>query len=361
MMHNMFKTGPKNRLYSLAAIVMALLLFTCCLGSAYAASVSVSTSSSSRGGMTTTTTTKTVNGAVVEQSTNTVPTGGSAPAPVATPPTDDGIVDDNTDTAAPAAPAAPAVPDNSNIDEDEDDGDDNEGEVDPFAAARARIEERRSRFQNSRRFGNDRDSGNSEDSAPNRGSPVIDLPTMDDDENDTNSTDDATEPEPAPAPVVITEPVPVVPVIEVTGARSALGYHNDFRAKHQVGALSWDSTIEEAAMGWANYLAQDGCRLTHNRDDPYGENLFAGPSDMEEAVQGWYDEVEDYDFNNQGFSGSTGHFTQVVWKGTERLGCAISTCPEGGPSPGRKIYVCQYSPPGNVNNRFEENVFPAVE
>ena len=55
-----------------------------------------------------------------------------------------------------------------------------------------------------------------------------------------------------------------------------------------------------------------------------------------------------------------GHFTQVVWAGTENLGCAVSTCPEGGPDPGRKIYVCNYDPPGNWRGEFEANVFPAA-
>ena len=37
-----------------------------------------------------------------------------------------------------------------------------------------------------------------------------------------------------------------------------------------------------------------------------------------------------------------GHYTQMVWKGTTRLGCAVRK--------GRKwdFLVCRYSPPGNV-------------
>lgn len=40
----------------------------------------------------------------------------------------------------------------------------------------------------------------------------------------------------------------------------------------------------------------------------------------------WYDEVTNpgYNFANGGFSGGTGHFTQVVWKGSTELGCGIA-------------------------------------
>jgi hypothetical protein len=40
----------------------------------------------------------------------------------------------------------------------------------------------------------------------------------------------------------------------------------------------------------------------------------------------------------------TGHFTQMVWRASTQVGCAVSTrtCKE-------KTYVCQYGPPGNIN------------
>jgi hypothetical protein len=40
----------------------------------------------------------------------------------------------------------------------------------------------------------------------------------------------------------------------------------------------------------------------------------------EAATQAWYDEIKDYDWENPGFSMETGHFTQVVWKGTTKVG-----------------------------------------
>ena len=71
------------------------------------------------------------------------------------------------------------------------------------------------------------------------------------------------------------------------------------------------------------------------------------------ATQAWYDEIDDYDYENPGFSFGTGHFTQVVWKGTQKLGCA-----EVG-----QFTTCRYEPPGNITNPgyFEANVKPLIQ
>jgi hypothetical protein len=34
----------------------------------------------------------------------------------------------------------------------------------------------------------------------------------------------------------------------------------------------------------------------------------------------WYNEVSKYDWGSPGYSGITGHFTQVVWKASTELG-----------------------------------------
>ena len=60
-----------------------------------------------------------------------------------------------------------------------------------------------------------------------------------------------------------------------------------------------------------------------------GENL-AMMSDADQlknsdlATNMWYDEIKDYKFEAGGFSMETGHFTQVVWNSTKKVGFGIS-------------------------------------
>jgi uncharacterized protein YkwD len=101
------------------------------------------------------------------------------------------------------------------------------------------------------------------------------------------------------------------------------------------------------------------CSFEHS-GGPHGENLFAGTTlTDQQAIDGWYSEGEQYDYNNPGFNENTGHFTQVVWKDSTRLGCARKDC---GGDLGFFI-VCEYEPRGNIvgNNGqyFRDNVLPA--
>ena len=67
-----------------------------------------------------------------------------------------------------------------------------------------------------------------------------------------------------------------------------------------------------------------------------------------------YEEVKDYNFRRGGWQGGTGHFTQVVWKGTKELGMARAKTSDGGST----YVVGRYRPAGNVINFMGDNVFP---
>ena len=94
--------------------------------------------------------------------------------------------------------------------------------------------------------------------------------------------------------------------------------HNRARAKHCARPLSWSAKLAQVAQRWANSLRDRGCQFGHSGGS-YGENLAAGTTgtlDPDSVVKMWYDEVAQYRFPDGGFSMKTGHFTQVVWRGT---------------------------------------------
>jgi hypothetical protein len=67
----------------------------------------------------------------------------------------------------------------------------------------------------------------------------------------------------------------------------------------------------------------------------------------------WYEEFVDYDFKSDYIPG-TGHFTQIVWKESQYLGCGLGSA--------ERYYVvtCNYFPMGNIVGNFSQNVFPPI-
>jgi pathogenesis-related protein 1 len=43
---------------------------------------------------------------------------------------------------------------------------------------------------------------------------------------------------------------------------------------------------------------------------------------------------------------SCGHYTQIVWRATQEIGCGVAVCADLG-----QIWVCDYRPAGNVAGR----------
>lgn len=126
--------------------------------------------------------------------------------------------------------------------------------------------------------------------------------------------------------------------------------HNEKRSLHSAQPLSWSENLTTFASNYAENYNCNGT-LIHSHG-PYGENLALGYN-TSAAIQAWYDEVELYDYNDPGFSESTGHFTQLVWNNTRSVGCAVKDC---GSYFGQYL-VCEYDPPGNVAGGYDDNVF----
>jgi uncharacterized protein YkwD len=131
--------------------------------------------------------------------------------------------------------------------------------------------------------------------------------------------------------------------------QAVLDAHNYYRARHCTPPLAWSPDLAAAAQRWANL-----CHFDHDRNNENGENLAWGTRlSGRESVTLWYDEVREYNYAAPGFSPSTGHFTQLLWRGSTQVGCAQAACPGG------DIYwVCRYAPAGNYEGEYKQNVSP---
>lgn len=132
--------------------------------------------------------------------------------------------------------------------------------------------------------------------------------------------------------------------------------HNQARAKEGLPPLVWDSNLENIARQWAAGCADDNGDglIDHNegRSDEYptyvGENIFGSSREAtgSEATESWMSEEGNYDHGSCSCTGGMcGHYTQVMWRDTERLGCAKANCAG---TFGHAI-ICNYGPGGNVN------------
>ncbi|XP_057290562.1 uncharacterized protein LOC130613240 [Hydractinia symbiolongicarpus] len=141
--------------------------------------------------------------------------------------------------------------------------------------------------------------------------------------------------------------------------------HNFVRDLHLVQNLEWDADLASEAQKYAEVLAVENS-IQHSqgaKNGYYGENLYKGfdgfkrTKSVAEAVYYWYLEIGLYDFNNPAPNlEEVGHFTELVWRSTGRVGCGYSVAEMYG---GLMTYiVCRYRPQGNLDGLFLQNVLP---
>ena len=163
------------------------------------------------------------------------------------------------------------------------------------------------------------------------------------------------------------EPRPHFPKNRLTGSERNLfvKLHNDFRKINKAPQLKWDKRLADSAQAWADKLYVDGCAMYHpknKRDDREflhggadGQNLsqfvYTGTQNqnlkvgsIRDAFRLWTDECQAYDPKHP-TKHNVGHFTQLIWKDTDKVGCAYRELDK----PGKRasIYVCHYNKSGN--------------
>uniref|UniRef100_A0A8C5LG28 SCP domain-containing protein n=1 Tax=Jaculus jaculus TaxID=51337 RepID=A0A8C5LG28_JACJA len=140
--------------------------------------------------------------------------------------------------------------------------------------------------------------------------------------------------------------------------------HNKWRGKVDPPAanmkeMSWDKGLAKLAKSWSSK-----CKFAHNpcsgqrygcyQDFDYvGENIWLGGLKQfspKSAIDDWFNEYKYYDFDNLTCSQVCGHYTQVVWANSYTVGCAVTNCPNLGPT-STALFVCNYGPAGNYANR----------
>ncbi len=145
--------------------------------------------------------------------------------------------------------------------------------------------------------------------------------------------------------------------------QSAVAEHNKWRNILNRGELGsqprpepyiqdmyWDTALADSAQSHT-----DKCVWEHSNTG--GENLYAHSGSNGSLTAGiaiWADEHNDYDFTtNSSVNGNAvGHYTQIIWDESLRVGCAATQCnpimkPDGSVLWSGVMYACQYRESGN--------------
>ncbi len=132
-----------------------------------------------------------------------------------------------------------------------------------------------------------------------------------------------------------------------------LAAHNWERSAAGLPKLQWNEQLAADARAWADTLGRTG-RFEHaprKRGAPQGENLWAGTRGYysPEAMVGlWIAEKRNFRpgrFPNNSRTGrvaDVGHYTQLMWRSSQQVGCAVAT------GAAEDVLVCRYSTPGNI-------------
>jgi hypothetical protein len=135
-------------------------------------------------------------------------------------------------------------------------------------------------------------------------------------------------------------------------ATQMLAIHNHERGLVGTPPLRWNDGLAADAQAYVGHLVEAGA-LEHSSDESRGdegENLAMGTAGYySPAALGrmWADEKRAFvngpfgDGSGSGGWEDVGHYTQMVWRDTRQVGCAVGS---GG---GDTYLICRYAPAGN--------------
>lgn len=143
-----------------------------------------------------------------------------------------------------------------------------------------------------------------------------------------------------------------------------VNHHNALRRAVQPTAsnmlkMNYSEEVAATAQAWV-----DQCILGHGAASTrmlngyqLGENLFysSSPSLWTDVINAWYSEVSHYQFPKGSTNGQAiGHYTQVIWNSSYKVGCGVKLCPNN-----IYFYGCHYYRAGNFRGWPPYKVGPA--
>ncbi|XP_022095601.1 uncharacterized protein LOC110981897 [Acanthaster planci] len=133
--------------------------------------------------------------------------------------------------------------------------------------------------------------------------------------------------------------------------------HNEHRKNSRASNMqfmTWDATLATMAQRWA-----ERCVFEHGFVEnlsPYesvGQNLWLRGGDPNKPISGvvatddWHDEIDYYYYESDTCTSVCGHYTQVVWAETNKVGCGLAYCGYISGYRDAWNFVCNYGPAGN--------------
>lgn len=164
--------------------------------------------------------------------------------------------------------------------------------------------------------------------------------------------------------------------------QTIIDYHNELRNQIASGLLTppkfslasnmaelvWDDNLERLAQTFADkaIFAHNPSRVVPKLPGYIGENIYWSSSsgsnkfNVKEAINSWFNEHKDFDSPSMVFiqnGKKIGHFTQIVWATTKRVGCGLKTVVKG--KNYQNYFVCNYHTGGNfLRQKIYENGAP---
>ncbi|XP_050933826.1 GLIPR1-like protein 1 isoform X2 [Lates calcarifer] len=119
--------------------------------------------------------------------------------------------------------------------------------------------------------------------------------------------------------------------------------------------MSWDAGLAITAKAWARHCVfkhnvyLEDVRRVHPTFSSVGENIWMGSQSLFNvtfAVKRWVDEKANYNYQSRTCTDVCGHYTQVVWESSYKVGCAAQLCTEK-----NVLFVCNYAEGGNIRGQ----------